>query len=139
MDTISGYIYQLTHRYIGPMDKIVLYVKDNYSNTKNLTIDTEIEQPVLMYYLNAKVLCDDIEKCFTEPPDLIIPRRALLSDPFVARANKSFSEAKYERVLLPILDYPSNNIPEFSLALRHLFKSPFTDNDVEKINLFVRK
>jgi hypothetical protein len=138
LDILKGRVYELTHKYVGPMDFIVLYIKENFKNTEKLVIDTNSEQPVLIYYLGSKVLCDDSLDCYSTPSDIIIPRRGILKKEFVDRINTHMELAEYKEVRLPILDYPANNIPELSLSLRHLFKTPHTENDNEKIILLVK-
>ena len=139
IEIYKGRIYELSNKYIGPMDYIVNYVQENFQDTQSLVIDTNIEQPVLMYYLGSQVICDDSPDCFSEPSDIIIPRRGFLQDNFVQRVEGHMGRAEYEEVKLPILDYPANNIPELSLGLRHLFVTPVTENDSEKVILYVKK
>jgi hypothetical protein len=138
-DILKGRIFELTHKYYGPMDSIVGYVKDNYENPRDLVIFTNIEQPVLIYYLESGVLCDEITDCHNKSADIIIPRQGYLQKDFVGKIETLLKDNEYETVKLPILDYPSNNIPEFSLGLRHLFKTPATDNDKEKVLMFVKR
>ena len=52
---------------------------------------------------------------------------------------RHLDDGGYDLIKLPVLDYPANNIPELSLGLRHLFKTPSTDNDDEKVIMYVRK
>lgn len=136
---ITGRIYELTHKYYGSMDYIVSYIKSNYTKPENLVIDTNIEQPVLMYYLGSQVICDDSPKCYSDPADIIIRRRGFPNELFEERIERYFEQADYQEVRLPIIDYPANNIPEFSLGLRHLFRTPVTENDSEKVILYVKK
>ena len=139
IEIYRGRVYELSNKYIGPMDYIVNYVMENYKNPEDLVIDTNIEQPVLMYYLGSQVICDDSPDCFSEPSDIIIPRRGYLQRKFLERIEGHMDMAEYEEVRLSILDYPANNIPELSLGLRHLFVTPVTENDSEKVILYVKK
>jgi hypothetical protein len=138
-DIIRSRLYELTHKFYGPMDYIVKYLADSYDNTRELTIDTNIEQPVLIYYLGSRVICDDSSECYSEPSDILIPRRGYLKDEFASRIDRQMNQASYAKVQLPVLDYPANNIPEFSLGLRHLFKTPTTDDPNEMVFLYVKE
>jgi hypothetical protein len=126
VDVLNGRIYELTHRYYGPVDKIIMYIKDNYKYPERLTIATNLEQTSYIYYLGSSVICDENSDCIKNPPDILLPRRYGLVERDIKRYEEYLKNAKYELVYLPILDYPSNNIPEFSLSLRHLFKTPET-------------
>ena len=137
-DILKGRYYELTHVYLGPMDYIVGYINENYPNPSDLTIDTNIEQTVLMYYLGSSVNCDDSETCYKSPVDIIIPRRGYIKKDFAHRIDNYTSQASYEKVELPILDYPSNNIPELSLGLRHLFKTPKSDDPSQMVFMLVK-
>ena len=139
LDVYTGRIYELTHRYTGPVDQIILYVKENYKNPEKLTISTNTESTSYMYYLGSSVICDGKPDCYKDPPDIILPRRYLISDMFLQRFDSYLSQDKYKMVLLPIVDYPSNNIPEFSLGLRHLFKTPATTNKNEMVVMYVKE
>lgn len=137
----TGRIYELTHKYYGPMDYTIEYIKSNYPDPKKLVILTNAEQPVLMYYLGSHVICDEQTDCNYEAPDIIFPRHGwgYLEKKFTDVASKAVENNKYKQILLPIWDYPSNNIPELSLGLRHLFKTPITNNDDQKILLLVKE
>jgi len=85
------------------------------------------------------VICDDSPDCYSQPSDIIVPRKGFLQGGFVERMERYMDLSDYEVVRLSVLDYPTNNIPELSLGLRHLFKSPVTENDSEKVILYVKK
>lgn len=139
LDTIKGHIYELNNRYIGPVDAIISYINSNYKNSRDLLIDTTLEQSSFIYYLKSQLLCDEVIKCSKDSPDIIIIRRYMISPKdFMDKINNTIASKQYQLVLLPILDYPVNNIPEFTLSLRHLYQTPYTDNDSEKVILFVK-
>jgi len=138
-DNLTGHIYELTHKYEGPIDKEIAYIRNIYPDPENLTIYTNIEQLPLIYYLNSKVMCDESSECYDDPPDIFIPRRYALSETWSKRYNEYLSEVSYEKVGLSILDYPVNNIPEFSLTLRHLYKTPLETDPNRMLYLFVKK
>jgi hypothetical protein len=139
IDVYAGRIYELTHRYTGPVDQVILYIKENYKNPEKLTISTNTESTSYMYYLGSSVICDDKPNCYEDPPDIVLPRNYLISDMFIQRFNRYLSSAKYKIVYLPIADYPSNNIPEFSLGLRHLFQTPATTNKNLMVVMYVKE
>ena len=58
---------------------------------------------------------------------------------FIDRYNNYMKESKYTKINLPILDYPVNNIPEFSLSLRHLYKTPVESDPNYQIYLYVKE
>jgi len=140
LDTIKGHLYELQNRYYGPVDFIVGYIKANYQNTEDLVITTNVEESSFIYYLKSQVMCDEIIKCKKALPDISIIRLYRWSSAdFTEKTEKLISSGQYKKILLPILDYQVNNIPEFTLPLRHLFKTPLTDNNDEKTWLLVRK
>jgi len=139
VDIFTGRIYELTHRYYGPIDKIIMYIKENYHNPEKLSIGTNIEQTTYIYYLGSSVICDENTDCLKNPPDILLPRRYGLVERDITRFDQYLKNAKYDPVYIPILDYPSNNIPEFSLSLRHLFKTPETNNKNEMVIMYIKK
>ncbi|OGM09095.1 hypothetical protein A2159_01375 [Candidatus Woesebacteria bacterium RBG_13_34_9] len=138
-DNLKGHIYELTHKYEGPMDKVIFYIKDKYPHPENISIFTPIEQTELIYYLNSKVLCDDSINCYKDPPDIFIPRNYLSSKDLWKRYDNYIKEARYSKITLDIRDYPVNNIPEFSLTLRHLYKTPFESDPNYQLYLYVKE
>ncbi len=137
-DNLKGHVYELTHKYEGPMDKVIFYIKNKYPHPENISIYTPIEQLELIYYLESKVLCDDNINCYKDPPDIFIPRNYMTSDVLWERYNDYMKESKYEKIPLHILDYPVNNIPEFSLSLKHLYKTPIEEDPVLQLYLYVK-
>jgi len=139
-DSISGHIYELRHSYRGPMDYVVSYINENYVNTEDLVIATNYEEHTLMYYLNSRVIVgyvgSNLKEDRTLTPDIIIKRSNRLNN--IDVLNEMLERNKYRKVVLDIMDYPVNNIPEQTLVLRHLFRSPITDNDKVKVVLYVK-
>ena len=138
IDSLNGHLYELSHRYTGPLDEIITYIKANITHPEDLFIETNLEQTSYIYYLDSQVFCDEVTECKKPLPDIIIPRRYMLGKDFIDRMEKNMQMVHYDKVLLPILDYPSNNIPEFSFSLRHLYKAPYTNNDSEKVVMFIK-
>src|SRR4030066_256063 len=138
-DNLKGHTYELTHKYEGSMDKVIFYIKNKYPHPENISIFTPIEKLDLIYYLNSKVLCDDDVNCYKNPPDIFIPRKYVSSRDLIDRYNNYMKESKYTKINLPILDYPVNNIPEFSLSLRHLYKTPVESDPNYQIYLYVKE
>jgi hypothetical protein len=85
------------------------------------------------------LFCDKVTPCKKTLPDIIIPRRYLLSQDFIDRMENNLKSGQYQKVMLPILDYPSNNIPEFSFSLRHLYKTPHETDPDRQVILYIRK
>jgi hypothetical protein len=141
-DLMKDHLYELTHKYRGPLDYIIYFIKDNFKNPENLTIATNHEVTVYMYYLDSKIYTDYNDKSEaykSSKPDLIIPRKYMVPEPFVEKVNELLNEGGYKKLSFPIYDYPANNIPELSISLHHLFETKFASNDSERVDLYIKE
>ncbi|HMP32022.1 MAG TPA: hypothetical protein PKD85_20625, partial [Saprospiraceae bacterium] len=72
---IAGHIYEMTHKYEGPLDMMIPYIKENFTKPQNLIIATNYEETSFMYYLKAKVIIGYVQNNLTEDlkfkPDII--------------------------------------------------------------------
>jgi len=53
--------------------------------------------------------------------------------------NEFLKSKKYSKVSLDISDYPANNIPEFSLNLRHLYKTKIAEKPEDGVTLYLNE
>lgn len=140
---LNSYHYQLTHQYKGPLDYIIPYIKNNYKNPQNLVIATNYEENTYMYYLGSKTtigyIGNNIENDLKFPPDIIIIRKCWPDNR--RYLNQLLNENKYKKVIFPIGDTPTNNIPEISsYPFSHQFKSPDTiSNLITQIYIKINK
>jgi len=140
IEYIKGHIYEMTHQYKGDLDYIIPYIQQNFKNTDSLTIATNYEEFSYMYYLRSKVtigyVYNNLEDDLKHQPDIILYRKAWGTDP--KYFNEFMQKAKYQKVTLPVADYPVNNIPELDFSIKHLFKTKLATNEQEKVDVFVR-
>lgn len=139
LDSIMGHIFELRFRYVGPIDEIINFINKNYSNSKDLVISTNLEETSYIYYLDSQLFCDETLPCSKPTPDIIIPRKYMIGQAYISKVNEFTKNSDYQIVSLPVLDYPSNNIPEFSLPLRHLYKTPVETNPEKQVRLYIKK
>lgn len=140
-DLLKGHIYELFHQYKGPIDYLVFYLKEKYQDSERLIIATNYEEPSLMYYLGSKVtigfLGNSLDEDLKIQPDIIIIRKGWFDNqkPLLSL----LGETSYKKITFRILDYPVNNIPEFTFRAPHLFKTFLTDNSVQALEIFIKK
>ncbi len=110
-----GRMYEITHPFKGPLDFVIPYLQQNYSNPEELVIATNYEDPAYMYYLGSHVivgyyganLAADIELY----PDIIVPR------PWANQRDslrKLAERGEYEIKSFPVKSLMANNIPGLS-------------------------
>ncbi|MDA8434109.1 MAG: hypothetical protein M0Z60_14275 [Nitrospiraceae bacterium] len=113
---IEGHLYELTHRYRGPLDYVIPFIRENYEDTGRLVIATNYEETSFMYYLGAKVVVgfvgNNLEEDSGAAPDLIVYRTSWGN--FGDLFEKFLREYRYERIAFPAGDYPMNNLPELN-------------------------
>lgn len=140
MPYIKGHIYEMTHQYKGPLDYVIPYIKNNFSNTDSIIIATNYEEYSYMYYLKSKVIVgfcnNNIEEDVKQTPDIIMYRKTWGTDPKVF--NDFIQRNRYQKVSFPVADYPVNNIPELDFVIKHLFKTKLATNENEKTEILVR-
>ncbi len=141
-ESIKGHLYELTHRYMGALDFVIPYIKENYHDTANLIIATGYEENSLMYYLNSRVIVGYVGNNLDEDrklqPDIIVYRKSYPA--FIDIFNSFLKTAKYKMVSFPIFDYPVNNIPELNYSyFTHLYKTKPADNDWEKLDIYLKQ
>lgn len=136
----EGRIYELTHRYQGVLDFVILYIKDKFPLPENLVIATNYEEQAYMYYLDSKTTIGYVGNNLKEDsqiqPDIIILRYGWYSDsaPFANFLEKE----KYIPVSFPVANYPVNNIPEFNFSIQHLFKTKLPTDSSNQMIIFIR-
>jgi len=140
IEYIKGHIYEMTHQYKGTLDYIIPYIQENFKNTDTLIIATNYEEFSYMYYLKSKVtigyVYNNLEDDLKHIPDIILFRKAWGTDP--KYFNEFMQKAKYQKVSLPVADYPVNNIPELDFVIKHLFRTKLAATEQEKTDIFVR-
>jgi len=139
---IRGYIYELTHRYRGPLDFIIPYIKDEYKDPGRLVIATNYEEGAYMYYLDSKVIVGygggNLREDAKMSPDVIVIRREWPN----ARSpvfRSFFRKARYGRTVFPVSGYWVNNIPQTAGWIRHQYRTRMTDNKEEQLEIYIKK
>ncbi len=140
---IKGHVYELTHRYRGPLDFIIPYLQKIYKDPSQLIIEASHEQISYMYYLNSRVIYDynplSPENTLAVIPDVIVPVNFMVPEEFSVKVDKLLKENKYRKVSFPIYDYPANNIPELSISLRHLFKTKLPEKESDQVYIYLNE
>lgn len=140
---IKGHVYELTHRYQGPLDFIIPYLQKIYKDPSQLIIEASHEQISYMYYLNSRVIYDynplSSENTLAVIPDVIVPVNYMVPEEFSVKVDKLLKENKYRKVSFPIYDYPANNIPELSISLRHLFKTKLPEKESDQVYIYLNE
>ncbi|RPI36382.1 MAG: hypothetical protein EHM54_05865 [Nitrospiraceae bacterium] len=140
---LKGHLYEISNQYRGPLDYVIPFIKERYTNTGGLVIATNYEETSFMYYLNAKVIVgyvgNNLEEDARMQPDIIVYRK--LWGNFEPIFTNYLQQAAYERITFPVFDYTVNNIPElhFRLPIQHQFQTLETADEREKTDIYVRK
>jgi hypothetical protein len=139
--SIKGHLYEITHQYKGPLDFAIPYIQEKYSDPSKIIIATGYEENSLMYYLNSKVIVGYVGNNLIEDaklqPDIIVYRKFYPT--YIDVFNNFLSGAKYQKISFPVFDYPVNNIPELNYMASHLFKTKLTNNDAEKLDIYLKE
>src|SRR5262249_22639106 len=124
---LQGRWDELVTPYRGPLDFAIEAIAGRYERPENLTIATNYESTVLMFYLGSRVL--SYHGSVPEEgvaPDVVVPRNHVGTRFEALMAN--LRKARYEAVSLPVGDLPFNNSPEVSvgpgLTATHQFRRP---------------
>lgn len=141
---LKDYYYQLTHRYKGPLDEYIPFIKEKFPITDSLVIGTNYEELSYMYYLNSKVilgynygfrnLTEDSLKLFN--PDILIFRKKWGQNP--GAYNYYIQNGKFERTSFNTVDWPVNNLADLEFFVKHQFKTLETKDEKEKADIFIR-
>ena len=143
IEPIREHLYEITHRYRGPLDFVIPYIKANYKDPERLIIATNYEEPSYIYYLGSKIIVgfvgNNLEEDSKAQPDIIVLRKQRLFG-----QQRSFAEflqkGRYRKHSFPVLDYLVNNIPEIGHGrFSHLYKTPLAANENERLDIFVRQ
>ena len=112
---LRGRLHEITHRYQGPLDFIIPYLREHYPDPSKLVIATNYEDPVYMYYLGSRVTIGyygvNLTEDLTQQPDVIVPR------PWGAQRwtlELLKSRADYQARVFPIRPARANNVPGLS-------------------------
>jgi hypothetical protein len=132
---IEGHMEELFHRYKGPLDFVIPYIKENYPHPEHLVIATNYEEPSYMYYLKSKVTigfnANNLAEDLQFVPDIIIYRKnwnGIGHDLLQNLTKRSY----YKQTVFFVFDYPVNNIPESGL---HLFKTMLPCNHQQCVTI----
>ncbi|GEM_PF-2806995 len=130
-----GNVYELTYDYVGPMDLILTEIDGRYKNKKDLVIATNYASYTYVFYFDSKVVVENgySEDFKDEEVDVVIPRKNHF---YEDELNKIIAKGDFEKVTLDILDYGYNNIAELP---EHLFKTPTTQIEEDKVQMYFRK
>ncbi len=140
---LRGRLYEITHRYEGPLDYIVPYLRERHPDPSRLVIATNYEDPVYMYYLGCRVTIGFYGANLAEDlglqPDVIVFRpwdnqRRILE--------WLKSRARYEARVFPIRSSKANNVPGLSprsagRGMIHRFATEHADSG-DRVRLFER-
>jgi len=144
MEPIKGHLYELTHQYKGPLDFAIPYIKEKFTDPSKIIIATNYEENSYMYYLGSKTIVGYVANNIAEDrkltPDVIVYRNYFnFSQAYMDVFNTFFNNNKYQKTILPIFDYPFNNIPELNYIVSHLYETKLTSNDSEKLSIYLKQ
>lgn len=141
---IRGHVYELRHRYVGPLDCVIPYLKETIKKQGPLLIATNYESTSYIYYLNARVLIGyiplQLEQDLKLTPDAMVFRRQWQSAS-ITHFESYLAKAPYGMIRFAVRDAPVNQIPElyfWGQSLHHRFKTVLTDDPQEQLAMFVR-
>lgn len=136
----AGHIYELTHRYEGPIDVIIPYILSHTDHPEKLVIATNYEEFSYMYYLKSRVTFGyvniNLDEDLKIQPDIVIFRPGWETNP--KYFNDFLKKDKYDEIIFPIVNYPLNNIPDFNFKYPHQFKTLYVKNENDKLSIFVK-
>jgi hypothetical protein len=140
---LKGHVYEISNRYQGPLDYLIPFIKNKYTNTDDLVIATNYEETSYMYYLNAKVIVgfvgNNLEQDSQTMPDIIVYRNAHRI--FMPIFSSFFEKKPYDRISFPVADANANNVPELNWKppFQHQFRTQNVWDESAKIEMYVRK
>jgi hypothetical protein len=123
-----GRLYEINHRYRGPLDFVIPYLKQTHENVEDLVIATNYEGPSFMYYLGSRVTVGyygaNLEEDLSIQPDIIVPR---WWDRNLDTLEMLAARDRYRMRSFPIRNLMTNNVPGLSHlspgGLTHEFKT----------------
>ncbi|KKR29407.1 MAG: hypothetical protein UT61_C0031G0010 [Candidatus Woesebacteria bacterium GW2011_GWA1_39_8] len=135
---MSRYVHEITTRYMGVLDVVIPYIKENHTNPKELTIATNYEEEAIIFYLGSKTivgytgnnLADDVKLS----PDIIIPRPSREEN--LDELKGLLKKGRYKKATFPIMDYQVNNIPELYYKPAHLFSTLYAKDDNDRLVIY---
>jgi hypothetical protein len=139
---IEGHAYELFHQNKGPLDYVIPFIKNEYKDTERLVIATNYEETSFMYYLNSKVIVgfvgNNLEQDALIIPDVIVYRKTW--GDFEKLFSAWLATGYYNRIVFPVVEYPTNNIPELNWAppFLHRFRTKETMDERAKLDIFLR-
>jgi hypothetical protein len=137
---LQGHMYSLLHRYRGPLDYAIPFLKDALPRAQDLIIATNYEEPCYIYYLGSRVVVGfhhpNLDRDHALVPDVIIYRRYWRHPPELF--GPYLRKARYYAVRFPVFDYNVNNIPELQLPFHHLFATPRPEKPEEALTILIR-
>lgn len=140
---IENYIYELSHRYRGPLDFVIPYIKSNFENPERLVIATNYAELTYMYYLRSKVIIGyvghNIKEELKMRPDIIIVRKRPAYTNRWRMLDTFLQRDRYKKFSFRVFDYPVNNIPEIDGHLLHLFKTKMARSKRERLDIYVKQ
>lgn len=140
---LLGHVRELTHRFRGPLDHVIPFIREKHHDARNLVVATNYEEASFMYYLGAKVVVGFVGNNLAEDsrtvPDIIVYRKGWGN--FGEVFNGFLGRARYRRVSFPVMDYPVNNIPELNWRppFRHRFASEDEVDEPDRLELFLKE
>jgi hypothetical protein len=137
---LQGHATSLFHRYMGPLDFVIPFIKSAFADPSKLVIATNYEEPCFMYYLNSRVVLGHflphLTRDYEETPDIIIHRKwwrhpSSVFEPYLRKSG-------YYRVVFPVLDYGVNNIPDLQFNIYHQFETLRPEREREAVSILIR-
>jgi hypothetical protein len=138
----KGHVYELTHQYEGPLDKVIPYIKERFEHPEKLIIATNYEETSFMYYLRSKVIIGYVGNNLAEDtkimPDIISWRKewpdhnGLLKNMII---NNDFNRKGFN-----VKSSLTNTIPEFNYGsiLEHQFKTQIPTSREDETDIWVK-
>jgi hypothetical protein len=130
---LRGRVYEITHRYMGPLDYIIPYLRERHPDPAELVIATNYEEPAYMYYLGARVTVGfygaNLEEDLAVQPDVIVFRPWKQQSWALERLRR---RARYRSHSFPVRSWKTNNVPGLSpdsagRGLVHLFETQYAE------------
>ena len=141
---VSGRLEEIGHASRGPLDVVIPYLKERYSDPGALVIATNYEALPLMYYLGSHVIVGarlaNLAEDRKREPDVVIPRRWWRLG--LGELRRFLQRGEFEAVTLPIPDLPWNSMPALSpspwVPATHRFRTPELRDPGEALVIYER-
>ena len=140
---LAGRVAEIRHPYRGPLDYVIPYLAERYSDPSSLVIATNYEEPAFMFYLGSHVLvgfyAPDLEQDLTQIPDVIVPRPW---PDHMEELRWLSTRARYEAHSFPVGNLRWNNTPSLSARVGasagHRFRDPVIGQDGPELVILER-